>query len=198
MLSFSRFNSHVVSIAVLIGFLSPTCQASTDSELPLPHWIWTSAEDMTSSGENPAKTPAIFQRELEVNLPVRTAIIRLAADFCHATVIINERLIFAIEPYSQTVQVDVTGAMQLGKNNVRIEAIPISGPSAIAASLSVGVANESKNQSIVTDDSWNFALRSGIANSASKMKPIVSLGTVTPELWEIGRRSSKVEPTENY
>ncbi len=198
MLSFSRFNSHVGSVAILIGILSPTIQAATDSELPLPHWIWTTADDMTPSGEDPPKTPVVFQRELEVNLPVRSAVIRLAADFCSATVNVNDKYLFAIEPYSQTIEVDVTDAVQLGKNNFRIEAIPISGPSAIAASLSIGVANESKIQSIVTDDSWNFALRSGIASSASKMKPIVSLGTVTPELWEIGRRSSKVEPTENY
>lgn len=189
----------VITVIGLLGFISRASNAgATDSESPLPHWIWTTIEKMPSNTQDPDRNSVVFQRSFAVALPVRMAIIRLAADFCHATVIVNERRLFKVEPHSQTIEVDVTGAMVLGENTLRIEASPIAGPSAIAASLSLGIADESRIQTFVSDASWTYAPLANVTVDDSKMKPIVSLGTVTPELWEIGRRSSKVETTENY
>ena len=192
-------NLGVITIFGLIGVISRASHAgATESDSPLPHWIWTTLEKMPSNDNDFEKNSVVFQRSFEVTRPVRTAIIRFATDFCYATIFINERCLFKIEPYSQTIEVDVTGAMVLGENTLRIEAAPSAGPSAIAASLSLGIADESRIQTIVSDASWTYVPLSNVVAGQSKMKPIVSLGTVTPELWEIGRRSSKVEPTENY
>jgi len=189
----------VITTLFLIGFMNRASQAgATDSDSSLPHWIWTTVEKKPSNEKDSERTSVVFQRSFAVTRPVRTAVIRLAADFCHATVIVNERRLFKVEPYSQTIEVDVTGAMVLGENTLRIEAIPIAGPSAIAASLAIGIADESQIQTWVSDASWTYVLLSNLSADESTMNPIVSLGTVAPELWKIGRRSSKVEPTENY
>ncbi len=189
----------VITVFGLLVVMNRTSQAgATDSDSPLPHWIWTAIEKTPSKAQDPDKNSAVFQHSFAVTRPVRTAMIRLAADFCHATVIVNERRLFRVEPYCQTIEVDVTGAMVLGENTLRIEATPIDGPSAIAASLSLGIADENRIQTLVSDASWTYAPLSNLAAGESTKKPVVSLGTVTPELWEIGRRSSKVEPTENY
>ncbi len=188
----------ITVFGLLVLMNRPSLVGATDYDSPLPHWIWITVEKMPSNEKDSDKTSVMFQRSFAVTLPVRTAIIQLAADFCHATVIVNERRLFKVEPYSQTIELDITSAMMLGENTLRIEATPSAGPSAIAASLALGIADESRIQTLVSDASWTYATLSNLAAGESKMKPIVSLGTVTPELWEIGRRSSKVEPTENY
>ena len=171
----------VITVFGLLEFISRASHArATDSDSPLPHWIWTTIEKMPSNAKNPEKTSVVFQRSFAVTLPVRPAMIQLAADFCHATVIVNERRLFKVEPYSQTIEVDITSAMVLGESTLRIEATPVAGPSAIAASLSLGIADESRIQTLVSDASWTYATLSNLAAGESKMKPIVSLGTVTP------------------
>ena len=109
----------VITVFGLLEFISRASHArATDSDSPLPHWIWTTIEKMPSNAKNPEKTSVLFQRSFAVTRPVRTAMIRLAADFCHATVIVNERRLFKVEPYSQTIEVDITGAMVLGENTL--------------------------------------------------------------------------------
>ncbi len=189
-----------LSFAVgLLGVFGPISRAmSADSDSPIPHWIWIT-DELTESNEGTPDTPTfVFQRSFDLKLPVRTATIRLAADFCHATVLVNDRRLFSVEPYSQTIDADITDAMVTGKNVVRIDVTARAGPSAIASSLTIGIANDPVIQTIVTDRAWTYTSRSHNAGRESKTKQVSSLGTVKPELWGIGRRSSKVEPTENY
>ncbi len=191
-----------LALSFAIGLLSvfdPTSRAvATDSASPIPHWMWVT-DELTPPKEGTPDSPTfIFQRSFDIKLPVRTATIRLAADFCQATVVVNERRLFSVEPYSQTVDADITDAMVTGNNVVRIEVTAIAGPSAIASSLSIGIANDPVNQTIVTDGAWSYTSKSYNTVGESKTTPVISLGTVKPELCGIGRRSSKVEPTENY
>ncbi len=191
-----------LALSVAIGLpvlFSPTSRAvSTDLDSPVPHWIWIADATKPSKEGTPDTPTFVFQRSFDIKLPVRTATIRLAADFCHATVVVNERRLFSVEPYCQTIDADITDAMVIGKNVFRIEVTAKAGPSAIASSLSIGIANDPRIQTIVTDGAWSFTTLSQNTVGESKKMPVTSLGTVKPELWGIGRRSSKVEPTENY
>jgi len=123
----------------------------------------------------------------------------LAADFCRAEVTINGRQLLVVEPYSETIEIDATNWIVIGTNTLRIETKKVFGPSALALSLSLGIANQQRLQTIVSDATWNctHVLDDG-ATSQTTPSSIVSLGLVSRSLWGIGRRSSKVEPTENY
>lgn len=194
-----RFHLAISFAVFLLGVFDSTNRAmEIESDPPLPHWIWIADETMQSKEGTPDTPTFVFQRSFDLKLPVRTATIRLAADFCHATVVVNDRRLFSVEPYSQTIDADITDAMVTGSNVVRIEVTARAGPSAIASSLSIGIANEPRIQTIVTDGAWSYTSRSNKAVGDSKKTPVISLGTVKPELWGIGRRSPKVEPTENY
>ena len=195
-----RFHLALSTIAIgLFGVFGPISHAvATDSDSPIPHWIWITDELTPSNEETPDTPTFVFQRSFDLKLPVRTATIRLAADFCHATVVVNDRRLFSVEPYSQTIDANITDAMVTGKNVVRIEVTASAGPSAITSSLSIGLANDPRIQTIVTDGAWSYTSRSRNAVGESEKASVTSLGTVAPEFWGIGRRSSIVEPTENY
>ncbi|MDZ4852338.1 MAG: PQQ-dependent sugar dehydrogenase [Pirellulaceae bacterium] len=163
----------------------------------LPHWIWASEESFSSEASLASDSFVRFESSIDVTIPIRMAKLKIAADFCHVRVILNQRLLAEIEPYCETIELDATDAMRLGKNTFQIEAMKRAGPTAIAASLTYGVADQQQLHSLVTDDNWEYVLDSKRAKPTPAKKAISS-GKVTPELWGIGRRSTQVDATENY
>jgi putative heme-binding domain-containing protein len=157
-------------LAISIGAL-----AAAD-ESPTPHWIKTEPADQ-----------AQVRRDFEIGSAIQSARLKIAADFCEIAVEINERLATTIEPYSQTVELDVTRFTKLGQNQITIRATRAQVPAAVA--LELDIATSAGRQSVVTDESWR------LAGSGAQVR---SLGSVAPELWGLGRRSPAIDAFDNY
>ena len=141
----------------------------------VPQWIWDRGQRECS-----------LSRSFTVELPIQSASLRLAADFCDATVRINGRGVLTVEPYSPTTDVDVTSAIRAGENRVAVECQSVDGPSAIALSMTIVNADGSRT-TLVSDGQWS--------SESGKVAPG---GPVEPALWGIGRRSATIDPFDNY
>ena len=75
---------------------------------PIPHWISTST---------PGSQPVNLVRSFSADAPVQQATLKFAADFCFATVAINETEVLEVAPFVQLQTLDVTNAVQRGENS---------------------------------------------------------------------------------
>src|SRR5262249_14322033 len=121
-------------------------------------------------------------RSFEFERGVQSAFVRLAADFCRTTLTLNGRRLLVVDPYCQTQIIDVTSAMQRGKNELSLAVDRPCGPAAVALTLEVRAADGEVTR-ILSDGSW---------------QGVVDIGTVRPELWGIGRAPATISPFENY
>ena len=164
------------AITGLIWSLAHAQEASTQQPQKPPHWL-----DVTVANA------VAISREVEIAAAVQQARIQIAADFCEVAVELNGRLAAVIEPYGETLELDVTPYVKLGKNRVVLRAARQDGPAAVAAELTIETS--AGGQRLVTDESWQ------VANSNEKVR---SLGAVAPELWGLGRRSAAIDAFDNY
>ncbi|HND51148.1 MAG TPA: hypothetical protein PLV92_02085, partial [Pirellulaceae bacterium] len=119
--------------------------------------------------------------------PVQRATLKLAADFCYATVAINGRDVLEVEPYVATQSLDVTAVLRRGENVVTVRVKTAPGPTAIALSLERRFADGSID-TVVTDQDWK-AEAGGVLSD---------LGAVPDPLWGVGRRDATLSPDDNY
>ncbi len=159
-----------------IWFAGPTGALAAADELQTPHWI------RVEPG-----AAAQVRRDFEIGSAIHNARLKIAADFCEIAVEVNGRLAATIEPYSETVELDVTPLVKLGQNQIVLRASRAELPAAVAGELSITTA--AGRQTVVTDDSWRFA------ESGAKVN---SQGIVAPELWGLGRRSAAINAFDNY
>ncbi|WP_425616268.1 hypothetical protein NA78x_006211 [Anatilimnocola sp. NA78] len=138
---------------------------------PTPHWLW--------QGDDPTAEIQL-QRRFKLDAPISTAQLKVAADFCRATIEINGQPVLAVAPYCQLQTLDVTRWLQRGENELIIRARPVPGPAAVAMSLAV--KHPTSTTHLVTDQDWSAE----------------DLGPVLPELWNLGRRGIELSPFENY
>ena len=76
-----------------------------------------------------------FERRFTLDSLPRSGTLRFAADFASATIEINSRTVAAVEPFSPTLDLDVTTALRSGDNQIIVDVKAVPGPSAIALSL---------------------------------------------------------------
>ena len=168
----------VLLVVSSLAIAAHAAHSAAAEDAPNPHWIWQPKDS--------ANAPR-FEKAFNVAGAAQSAALRIAADFCRATVEINGSSILVVEPHSPTLDLDVTRHMRTGENRIVVTGERQPGPAAIALSLSVVVGNDTA-ATIVTDESWS---------TAAKGKA-VSLGAVAPEIWGLNRRSAKIEPFDNY
>ncbi|MEQ1825536.1 MAG: hypothetical protein ABL921_06300 [Pirellula sp.] len=189
-------NCHIATL-LLILMSSPMLLGQQRSESPqpdLPQWIWNvQQQNDLAFGQAPNRS-ASFEKQFEIAHSVRIARLRIAADFCYLNVFINGKAVIAIEPFSETLEITATDYLTIGTNTIRMEARGISGPSAMAATLEIGVGDQPPRILVVTDSSW---VCTTTAEPVVKSNS-VTLGHVSQSLWGIGRRSIRLDPTENY
>jgi putative heme-binding domain-containing protein len=138
-----------------------------------PHWIIGTGQD-----GKPARLAKVFS----IEEPVQGAVLKLAADFCTATMTLNGQPVISVEPYCPLQTVDVTRQLQRGRNELAFSLAPMAGPAAVALSLTF-VKKDGAATTIVSDESWLGA---------------ESRGLVPPEQWGLGRRSAEISPFDNY
>lgn len=158
------------------------------AEVPTsPQWIWGHADEITAWK---------FNKTIELDRTVLAAGLKLAADGCQATVVINDAAALTLEPFSPTTELDVTRWLKRGENKLMVVTTRCAGPPAIALSLSIAEQGERRTV-IVSDGTWSGAsAEPGVI--IPDVRPVRALGAVRPELWGIGRRPAVTSPFENY
>jgi len=185
----SRF-CPLVALLSMAACLGPPHARGVESNAAAPHWIWHRDTSADVELARVVGTQCVLERRFQVDSRVQSATLRLAADFCRASVELNGRPVVSAEPYSPTVDVDATLTLQPGENRIVIAAKSVAGPAAVALSLSLVTAS-GQRQTIVTDEGW-------LAGTSNGDRAAVLMGEVEPALWGIGRRSAAVSPLENY
>jgi putative heme-binding domain-containing protein len=162
-----------------------------DERPTAPHWIWHRDTCDKLILESDGKDDCTLEQTFRVEQHVKSARMRLAADFCDARVEINGQRVARVEPYSPTIDVDVAAAIRSGENRIIVVAAAAGGPAAIALSLSFD-SSAGLRGDVVTDDKWR-ASRGG-----NDSGPAVSMGTVDPGLSGLGRRPATIDAFDNY
>ncbi|MCI0361932.1 MAG: hypothetical protein L0211_25905 [Planctomycetaceae bacterium] len=164
-------------VLALVAMLLASVGSSAEQEAQeTPHWIGMETTEQVQIG-----------RTVNIREAIQGARLKFAADFCQAEVEINGRLATVVEPYSETVQVDVTPLVKLGQNQLVIGASQAAGPAAVALELTIETSTG--KQKFVTDESWQTI------ESTAKVR---TLGRVAPQLWGAGRRSADIDSFDNY
>ena len=172
----------MLSIVVVLEkrVVAPVLCAAEPPSLQRPQWIWTS--------EN--RTPGqsiILKREFELDQLPQKAVLRVAGDFCHVTVRLDDEVVLSVEDFSQITSIEVTPLLRGGVNCITIAAIPTAGPSALAFGLDMTQADGTRIR-LASDETWQSDSAGGT----------VSLGEVAPELWGEAARPIVISPFDNY
>lgn len=160
-------------------------------EISAPHWI-APADKATGT--------ATLGRGFTVDGPLQSATLKFAADFCFATVSINEKAVLEVAPFVQLQTLDVTDAVQRGENLLRVELREASKLTGVALTLELRYASGAV-ATLATDRTWSLVQRdeSGALRLEPTEKPLIEdRGAVAPELWGIGRRDISLSAYENY
>lgn len=168
----------VVRIAPFV--LSICLAASVAAAAESPHWI---------DGAHDVGGLRRVVRTFTLDAPIERAAVRLAADFCSASLFVNGRAALVVEPYCQAQDLDVTPLVQRGKNDLAVVVDPVRGPTAVAMSF-VAARQDGRLVEIVTDGRWT--------TYNDEQSPVLDLGAVRPELWGLDRRPATISPFENY
>ena len=110
-----------------------------------PQWVWTSK----AAKEN---SKAVFKKSFTVAGPVKSATLSLTCDN-GATGVLNGQAVAENKDWSAPVKVDVTKAVKVGVNELRIDARNQDGAAAVVATLTIETA-DGKKQVIETDAEW--------------------------------------------
>jgi putative heme-binding domain-containing protein len=181
----------IVAATSFLADIAPGQASSQADKQATPQWIWCRNAGGDSKERSDGGEVCRLERAFSLAAPVRSATVRLAADFCQATVAINDRSIVSVEPFSPTVDLDVTALLRGGENRIAILAQPSGGPAAVALSLSLTL-NDGSSTTLLSDGQWRASRGSGQA------APAVPLGAVEPALWGFGSRPATIDPFDNY
>ena len=185
-----------VWIACCLSLLcSPVFTADTVAAptTPIPHWI---------SSWMPDSPSVDLTRSFSVEAPVQQATLKFAADFCFATVAINETEVLEVAPFVQLQTLDVTNAVQRGENRLRVRMREGNRLTGVALSLEVRYV-DGTTAMIVSDAAWSVGPPDATADQeipqlkAEKLA-LSDRGEVATELWGIGRRDISLSAFENY
>ncbi len=177
-------------LACSLSFAADPVAAPTAAN---PHWLSTSTPDSPSVD---------LTRSFSAEAPVQQATLKFAADFCFATVAINETEVLEVAPFVQLQTLDVTNAVQRGENRLRVRLREANRLTGVALSLEVRYV-DGTSAMIVSDAAWSVGLVD--PTGVLKVPPLETekllledRGAVAPELWGIGRRDLSLSAFENY
>ncbi len=182
----------VASLCLAGSFAFAADPAAAPTTL-IPHWISTSL---------PSSQSVDLLRSFTADAPIQQATLKFAADFCFATVAINETEVLEVAPFVQLQTLDVTHAVQRGENRLRVRMREGNKLTGVALSLEVRYA-DGTSEMIVSDAAWSVGLvdPSGVLKTpplATEKLLLEDRGAVAPELWGIGRRDLSLSAFENY
>ena len=124
----------------------------------LPHWVWNTSNETA---------PRQFTQTFGIHETTQGATLQITSDFAELDVFLNDEPILSLEAFDPVKTVDLLALGKAGENHVRIEARPVKGPSAVAASITL-----QSNGGSVTFDSKNW-----VGNG------VESKGQILPARW---------------
>lgn len=182
-----------VLAAGLVEFTSQSARAGEAPATSMPHWI----SALSSNSQ-----PVDLVRSFTAPAPVQQATLKFAADFCFATVSINDTEVLEVAPFVQLQTLDVTSAVQRGENRIRVRMREVNRLTGVALSLEVRYV-DGTSAMVVSDAAWSVGLVD--PTGVLKVPPLETeklllkdRGAVAPELWGIGRRDLSLSAYENY
>lgn len=169
----------LASLTVLLGMES--LKATNQQEGATPQWFLARDLSPLDRITRSFKTPAI-----------QAGTLKLAGDFCRTRLQINSETVAILEPYTQTLDMDVTPFLKLGDNRIDIVVEPISGaPAAVALELKI-MTSTGEGVSLRSGANWQILSKDGKSSNPQLGGP------VRPEFWGIGRRPITNDPFDNY
>lgn len=183
----NQFRRMVVRCCIVATMFASVTMAAAADLAPSPQWIWGHSDEIATWK---------FTKTINLDRPILGAGLKLAADGCEATVVINDRPALTLEPFSPTTEFDVTRWMNRGENTLMIVAMRSGGPPAIALTLSIAEQGDRRTV-IVSDGTWR-STSTEPGEVIPDSRPVRTLGAVRPEMWGIGRRPAVTSPFENY
>ncbi|MFN6150098.1 MAG: hypothetical protein ACK5BP_09030, partial [Planctomyces sp.] len=102
-------------LALTTGIAPLAAQPATDSAantvVQSPTWVWVESENAVARQ---------MQQDMLLASAPASARLKIAADFCTAAVLINDRPVCVVGPYAATVSLDVTQSLGSGRNQIAV------------------------------------------------------------------------------
>lgn len=172
---------------LLLGLIWAGGNAAISAEPATRTPLWIAAEPPRFAATPVAEPkPQRLVKRFSALGPIRSARLRIAADFCRASVSLNGRTTVLIEPFSPLVELDVSPLMRTGENEWAIELDDFCGPAAVCAGLRIDIG-QPEPITCVTDSTW-----------AAEPGSVVSFGPIADELWGVNNRPPTIDAFDNY
>jgi len=126
-----------------IGFLVAVLSCATDARAA--QWLWVEHEPPTQTVR--------FSRTFRVPAKAERVELRAVADHAALTVTLNDARVAWSPPCGAMIKADVTQHVREGENTITLHALPVEGPTAVAARLRVTPV-DGEPFDVATDDRW--------------------------------------------
>ena len=123
---------------VLVIFIGPAALAE-------PDWIW--------AGARKAEARVLLRHSFQMEGEARSARLRMVADFAFAELSINGKSAGAAEAYGPVVELDVSGFLLPGRNDLRLVGRSVAGSPALAVQLEL-VDEKGRKKTIASSPRW--------------------------------------------
>jgi len=151
-----------IPVLILLLLLFSRLSQAESSEI---NWIW-------DSDPRSASTTSDFTRSFVIDGEVKRAQLKITADFASVHVLIGKQKILELEAFDPPLTLDIRKYLKQGNNKITFQAKGVTGPSAIAALISIEFQDDAADSiDIPTDDSWKVD---------GKLR---SFGIITRERW---------------
>jgi putative heme-binding domain-containing protein len=190
-------NALLLIVLFMFPARGPTARGA-DAPPAAPHWIW--APQSGEHSDTAAQDGWRFKQQFRANGAIRRAMLRAAADHCGAELKVNRTNVLRLEAFGPTTEVDVTPHLLAGENQIEIAVTSTGAAPAVAAQLVLEMG-AGEHARIITDGSWQSVASWPKGEGGGSRAPrisVTSLGSASPELWGIGRRSTSIDPFDNY
>jgi putative heme-binding domain-containing protein len=148
----------VLATALLLAIL-------TRSAFAAPHWVWLSGRKATDS--------LTLKYAFDAPVGLKSARLRLVADYATARLSINGKAAGVAEPYGPVVKLDAVGLLRPGRNELRLVCNAGADAPAVALELAM-VDGEGKGLLVSTSGAW----KTGAGGAG-----LVSYGDLGQEKW---------------
>ena len=179
--------SPVLMCGLALWFAARALADDTTPGMRPVEWVWADVSDVG------ADAPIELRATFHVDRPPSQARLRLAAEFCRATVTLGDRQRFVVEAYGPWIDLDVLPWLVRGANELHIEAVACEPLAAIAAELTLAMT-DGETARVATSGRWQ-ARASGVGDVWSAAR---SLGPVSAALWGHGTRAIATTAFDDY
>ena len=157
---------------VLVILIGPAALAE-------PDWIWADARK--------AEARVLLRHSFQVEEEVRSARLRMVADFAFAELSINGKPAGAAEAYGPVVELDVSGFLLPGRNELRLAGRSVAASPALAVRLEL-VDEKGRKKTITSSPRWQ--------TDTDELK-VKSYGNLGIEKWW-GLRPPAIDESDDY